>query len=421
MTRPARPLRLAILTVMSSVLALVVGAHALSSASTKASSTLAVQVYPFNWHAVEEKAYDDFQSSVQRSTLGEADQSQPRVGTAPLRSASVSSPQLQTAVRPLVSELKNVVRHEPLLPRTLALLALVDTDREQRLRLLDRASAMSRRSLLLQGLVLDRYVTDGNYAGTIKTIDQILRVEPSRSDIFYPILTQALAYDQTLPLFADLLNDDNPWRQSYLAYAVSDSKAFGNLSKLRRKIDFRNDEFDKRLIAGLVAQGQIVSAAELYRVVAQSHGARMSEDAALWTSGYPPFDWQFANERGIRAQPTRDLSALEISIQSGNGGVLAQRLIKAPSMPLMVSVTSRISQKTQLENLNVILTCFGQSEPFFEQSLATHTDRFYVRERPVDCSFLYVGLSGRSWSGASAIRGTIASITISANLAPPQR
>lgn len=421
MTRAARPLRLAVVTVMSSLLALVVGAHGLSSASTKASSALATQVYPFNWHAIEEKAYDDFQSEVQRSAIGRVGSSQPRMGPAPSRSASAGSLQLQTAIRPLVPQLKNAVRHEPLLPRAYALLALADTDQRQRLRLLEQASAMSRRSLLLQGLVLDRNVTDGNYAGTIETIDQILRVEPSRSDVFYPILTQALAYDETVPLFADVLDDEIPWRQSYLAYAVNDPKALNNLNRLRRKIDFRDEAFDQQLIAGLVAQGQIVSAAELYEVVTRPQGGRTSVGGQSWTSGYPPFDWQLANERGRRAQPTSDLSALEILIQSGNGGVLAQRLIKAPPMPLIVSVAGAITPKTQLENLNVTLTCFGQSEPFFEQGLATGTDRFVVRERPSDCSFLYVGLSGRSWSGAPAIRGTISSIEISSNAAAPRR
>ena len=421
MMRPARPLRLAVVTVMSFLLALVVGAHGLSSASTKASSALATQVYPFNWHAVEEKAYDDFQSEVQRSALGRADSSQPRTGPVPSRSASAGSPQLQTAIRPLVPQLKNAVRHEPLLPRAYALLALADTDQRQRLRLLEQASAMSRRSLLLQGLVLDRHVTDRNYAGTINTIDQILRVDPARSDIFYPILTQALAYDEAVPLFADLLNDELPWRQSYLGYAVSDVTALDNLNKLRQKINFRNEVFDQRLIAGLVAQGKIAEAAELHKVVTRPEGERMSGVNPLWASGFPPFDWQLANERGLRAQPTSDLSALEILIQSGNGGVLAQRLIKAPPMPLVVSVKGAISPRTQIENVNITLTCFGQSEPFFEQSLATGTDRFVVRDRPADCIFLFVGFSGRSWSGAPAIRGTISSIEISPNAADPRR
>lgn len=421
MTRPARPFRLAFVAVMSSLLALVVGAHALSSASTKASPALATQVYHFNWHAVEEAAYDDFQNKVQRSVLGDTDPSQPRMGPAPQQSASASSLQLQTAVRPLVPKLKNAVRHEPLLPRAYALLVLAETDQKQRLRLLEGASAMSRRSLLLQGLVLDRHTTDGNYAGTINTIDQILRVDPARSDIFFPILTRALVYDETVPLFADLLDDELPWRQSYLAYAVSDSDALDNLKELRLKIDFRDEAFDQRLIAGLVAQGKIAEALELYMVLAQPRGARGSKGTPFWTSRYPPFDWQLADERGRRAQPTSDLFALEVLIQSGNGGVLAQRLIKAPPMPLMVSVTSAISPKTQLENLNVTLTCFGQSEPFFEQSLATGADRFVVKDSPADCGFLFVGLSGRSWSGAPAIRGTISSIEISPNTAGNRR
>jgi hypothetical protein len=409
----ARPIRLAACSALGLGLAALSGAHALSSISTRSAPQLAISVFGINGAAHERLAYSRFLAAA-KADAGAAGQSKPgkdtdasaAQATNPLDAATLAA--LARAQKPYVLA---AIRYEPLSPRAHALAIMAETDARTKGDWIAAASSLNRRDIILQGVALEHHAARRDYPAAIATIDQMLRVKPERSDTIFPLLTSALTFKDTVPVFAQLLANPLPWRDAFLLYAARDSKARDNLARLRNQIDFDNEDFDRSLIAGLVSQGEIRTAAELYsRHLASSKPGRSHE----WREGYPPFDWTFADDAAFRAQPSNDPSKLEFSIRPGRGGILATKVIETPSTPFAIRFENDISPAGQVEDVKLELRCASGSAPFFAQAFVPGDARFQIRSVPADCRYLTISLNARAWSGLPALRGTISQMKISA-------
>lgn len=396
------------------VLATLLGAHALSSASTRNSPHLAAQTFPSNGRAHERLAYSQFLEAVKNDSAA-AVADAPMNTDPEVRPISPTAPDqalLQSSAQAMLSDVREAIRHEPLLPRAHALLVIGAKDSQKRRELLTRASLLNRRDVVLQGLVLEQHIADIDYNASILTLDQLLRVHPERSQNFFPILTQALAVDGTVPVFAQLLESPLPWRDAFLGSAVADERARLNLARLRERIDFGNLEFDRRLISGLVAQGEIAAAADLYTAISTPPAREDAKPSLAWRAEYPPFDWQLADDAGLRAQPGDDPEKLEISVRPGRGGVLAARVLQTPAAPFAIGIAHDVTPVGQIEDVRLQLTCAGATAPFYDESFTAGVSRFAVQTVPDACDHLRLVIFGRSWSGLPALRGTISTVAV---------
>jgi hypothetical protein len=370
-------------------LALGLGAQALSSVSTRTAPEMATSLFPGNGLAREQLAFANFTAKV-----AELDD-------------------IQAAARSAYPVALATLYSEPLSPKAHAILALAAEDRTTRGEVLKAAANLNRRDLSLQGLLLQDHVAANDYARTIETLDRILRVHPEQEQELFPVLVEALSNDDTIPLFAELLDNSSRWHERFLAFAVRQRDVLPNLAKLRPQIEVENDVVDRRLIAGLAGSGDVELAAALYENVTKIDLSTANQAQLNWRSNYPPFDWRLVDEPGFRAQQSQNGDAIELSIRPGRGGVIAARLLNAPRGPFRINVEHRISPAEQLRDVRLQLLCINVTEPVFDERFSRQGGGFRIESLPGDCAYLVLAINARAWSGRSALNGTIQSIRIS--------
>ena len=408
----AKVLKTAAVTVFAIGLAALSGAHALSGASLRNSPEVAASIWPANGRAQEKTLYLSFVKQV-REAFGpygatktkQSDRLEPDVpagrlvGTADLRrfaAAAFPAPAL-------------ALTHEPLLPKAHAILALSQSDPARRTRILELASRLNRRDLTLQGLVLQSKLDARDYDGTIDVLDQILRVNPERGAEFFPVLTTALRQEATTPAFRKLLARPLPWRDDFLIEAVRDPAAARNLAMIRQSTPIGKTEFNRALVASLVSSGDVDVA---WTVYLQLTSLLPSGRDVRWASDFPPFDWTFADEAGMRAQPDRNGESLEFSVDPGRGGILASRLLLRPEAPFSIHARPQFDAASSAKDLKLTLACLGEAAPFLEATFADQQPSLDVRQLP-GCDYLVLTLSGRAWTGSAPLNGSISAIRIS--------
>lgn len=382
--------RLTLASAFALGLAFVLAGQALSSASTRSAPGLAVSAFPFNGLAQEQLAFETFTAGV----------------SAPEDTFEVARSASETALQ--------AVRSDPLTPKAHTILALAAGDPSSRKAIITAATRLNRRELSLQGLALQEHIASEDYAGTIETLDQILRVHPEYSREFFPVLAQALGQEETIPLFAEMLDNSSPWHARFLSFAVGQRDSLSNLALLRAQIEVDEESFDRRLIAGLAGNGDVAGAEALYQRVTGRDAGLRGEGQLDWSSAYPPFDWRLVDEPGFRAQQSPDGSELELSVRPGKGGVIAARLLSAPQGPFEVSLDHRIAPTEQMRDVRLQLSCVGNTAPFFDERFSRGEGGFEVPSPPQNCEYMIIAINARAWSGRSALSGTIEPVRIRA-------
>ncbi|RGP41814.1 hypothetical protein BPTFM16_02123 [Altererythrobacter insulae] len=381
--------RLLTCLVVGLVLAAGLALHAVSAVSTRSAPELAVSVFPANGHARERLAFATFTGQVE------------------------TPDQIEAAAQAASSMALDALRSDPLAPKAQAILAIAAEDRERRRAILDVAALLNRRDISLQGVLLEQHVSGNDYDSAIATLDQILRVHPEQSSQFFPLLSSTLSTDETIPLFAEMLDGSSPWHGRFLRFASRQRQTLPNFAKLRPLIETEEDLIDRRLIFGLVEIGDIAGAELLYRNATGQGVGIASEGFLDWRAKYAPIDWRLADEAGFRAQLAPDENSLEVSVRPGKGGMVAARLINAPAVPFTIRVEHRIALQNQLRDVRVQLLCPNSTTPFFDERLSRQGDGFEVAAVPEGCDYQILAINARAWSGRSALSGTIRSIEIS--------
>jgi hypothetical protein len=280
--------------------------------------------------------------------------------------------------------------------------------------LLATALKLNRRDLMLQSLVLEDQVTRQDYTNTLATLDDIMRVHPEQSTTFFPILIDALKSDAAAEAVGGILDRGSEWHDRFLDAAAGDRDALPNLAKLRLRRDDIDPEIDRRLIRGLAAGGRNEQAYLVY-ARANPDGVQqggLTSGRLSWANDYPPFDWLLADEGGFRADFVDAEDRLEVYLRSGKGGVLAERLVEAPSGPFSVSINHTLEPAQQVKDIRLQVGCPGAEELAVDQPLSVRPGEISVPAIAGRCKFVKIAIYGRSWSGKPAIRGQIAPLTI---------
>jgi hypothetical protein len=373
------------------VLAIVLGAQALSNVVETKAPQLAITLNPFNGPGHEEFAQDSFRDSI----TDPAD----------------LSPAARSALEPAIAAFKL----EPLVPQALAIAALTRSDPDQRREVLAAAMELNRRDTTLQSVALSQAIEDLDYAGTIGAIDRILRVRPQRSAELFPILIEALKRRESGSEFVELLDFSSPWHDRFLMTAVENEEARLTLSDIRGDLALNNEAFDRRLIAGLAAQGEIERARMLYERANEGRLASEENLSALsWNAAYPPFDWVLVSRSDLRAQPSLDAETLEIFARSGQGGVVATRLIPSVGSSLRIETEVESDIGFSPGSLVLNLSCAAGRRTAFEQDLERGRNVSTFGPGLEDCGLLRLDLRARSFTGQPTLRADIARLRIDA-------
>lgn len=386
--RLAHPLRLALSGVLSLALAVIVAAHSASIALTHKASVTALALFPQNGLSQEAVASDVF-----RSVLATAKQSS-RAALEARKLAYVS------------------YQNEPLVAEAHAILALVAEDTTARTYIIRTASGMNKRDQLLQGLLLEQSVSDDDSQLAVATLDQILRVRPSRDTELFPALLSVFIADGAVEYFATVLDGTSPWHERFLNYAIAQGEALGSMAELRRRIQFGDERIDQALIRNLAKEGQFDAGYELYSQISRGASSYEASGNLGWSSKFAPYDWQLSNKADFRAQPSLDSNELEIYVRPGSGGLLARRILLTPSAPFSITAGHDIYPRDRAEDVKIRLRCVGEREPFQSAEFDANGLRVSIEQMPLRCSLFEIQLLARAWTGQPAISGSISPIQI---------
>ncbi|WP_128891519.1 hypothetical protein [Erythrobacter sp. HKB08] len=392
----ADPARAIVAVLAGLLIAALLALQSISSVTTRRAPDLAVSLMPLNGLAKEQLAARQFTGGVTK-----ADEVVP--------SAKAATPSASGAFA-----------GEALTPKAIAILALASADPAQRDRILAAATSLNRRDLLLQGLVLEEQVKARDYAGSLATLDRLMRVHPEQKPALFPLLQRALSEDDAIPAFAEILDGSSDWHDDFLEFAVRDPASLAGLASLRESGDVGSEEFERRLIQGLADNGQVDRAYSLFQLASGKSAARGTAGPIDWQADYAPFDWRFADEGGFRAQQGRFEEQAEIYVRGGKGGLIADRLIRAPAGRFAIRATHRIQPVDQVRDVRLQLRCAGSETPFFDERFGRGENLFEVGSAPAGCEFMSVGIQARAWSGRSALRGTIDRLEIVTLAARPE-
>lgn len=295
---------------------------------------------------------------------------------------------------------------DPLSPRAIAIVALAAEGREARRAILEAGTALNRRDLLLQGLMLEDRVARDDYRGTIETLDAMLRVHPEQRKLLFPLLLQALAQKPAVPEFARMLDGSSDWHIMFLRHAAGQPELLANLGALRLNSRLEDRAFDQLLVMGLVGQGELDLA---YRVYSRATGRRigaLGPGPIEWSSELPPFDWQFAGEQGMRVYPRSEDGQIELYVRGGKGGVIARKLIRNPRGDFAIRVNHNIAPANAIEDVRLRLRC-PNGPWLFDRPFTEGATTFAIDLPPVNCNFLMLEIHARAWSGQPPVQGTI--------------
>lgn len=385
-----RPIRLIAATIIAIVIAGLVFLQSASSALTRKQPESAVQLLPINGLAREQLANRQFISEIAK-----ADDIVPSAERA-------------------VDVAKRAFADEPLTPNAHTILAIAEEDVIKRRAVLDASLALNRRSLLLQGQMLEAEIAQKDYEGSLATLDRILRVHPSQGATFFPLLLQVLEREEALPELASILDGKGPWHENFLTFAARESNALPNLAKLRLQREAANPAIDRNLIRGLAKGGETGLSHQIYSAAISAKRPQAGAGTVDWASDFPPFDWKFENEAGFRAQPSLSGNALEIFVRSGKGGVVARRWLAAPSGDAILSFSHSLLPQNQLKDARVLVSCADAEEPFFDRSLTPGTNRFALGPLRSRCEFVELAFHIRVWTGKPTVQGTIEQLQLTA-------
>jgi hypothetical protein len=398
------PTRLAAIAGLCTVLAIFVGVNALSNTKFADDPSGAIALNPSNGLARANLAFDQFDASVRDWSPSETSD--------PQAMAAEAMETIVKAATDASGEARRAYQLDPLTPKAHAILALAAPNLEFKNEIIDIASGLSKRQLVLQGLLFEKHIAEGSYTKTIDTLDQILRVYPEVSNRFLPNLVEVLILDDTLPQFADLFANPLPWRQQFLNLALKDGRALRNLAVLRSQVVLDDENFDKRLISRLVEQGDLASARSVYQVakpISQNdhHFGRLD-----WQSDFPPIEWRLASERGMRAEVVEAGSALMLDVAPGRGGVLASRLINPPNSRFSVRIDHDLKLASRPDQLTLRLVCFPNNQVVLDRQLADNTEQFIVNPMISGCNAYVIEIAARVWTDSSVLQGKIFSVSL---------
>ncbi len=370
------------------VLAFALALQAVSGVLSKPSPELATKLFSANGQAAERLAFQTFKNGITDPAETQA-------------AATAAAPQALAAYRADV-----------LTPRALAILIMAETDDQARSEMLRVAAQMNRREASLQAQVIQDALANNNYDRSINALDQLLRVHPELREGFFPILGDALAQGETIPLFAEMLDGSSDWHERFLSYAITQPTLLPNVAVLRPQITVENENLDRRLIFGLAGLGDLTAAQEVLKAATGRNSTLASLGTLDWRADFAPFDWSFTDKTGLRAQLSRNKAELELFARPGRGGPLATRLLAAPDAPFSITIDHRVAQKEQARDVRLQLICSGETTPFLDERFGDSPQTFEINALGEGCDYVALALVGRAWSGRSPLNAAIRSIEI---------
>ena len=382
MTNPALK---AVAAITALVIAGVSGLHAVSSVLARSDPQLAVRLSPFPVHAYER-----------------------------LTTINLALDEGQTAIDPTASlePARGAFAVGGLSTEAAAILAFAQDNPEQRARSLEAVNALSLRGRLLNYTIAQAAAERGDTQTALDALDRLLTLYANVRVELIPALTGYLSSEGALPAFRQVLENDPEWADNFFDIGARNPDTLQNLARLRLSmadtLSIRPDT-DRGLVRRLVQADHWEEAFALYELLNGDGGPAASPAAALgWDDTFPPFDWSLADDRDFHARPDADFASVDIRIDAGRGGQLAQRLAPKPETAGGLLIEHSLAPASSLPDMTVSVRCPETGEVLGESSMTVSPMRMQLSEN--SCSWTEITISGRAFTGRADINGSIGAI-----------
>lgn len=224
--------------------------------------------------------------------------------------------------------------------RTLALLALVEGDRERAARLFEYAVTLSRRDVATQLWLIDAAAARNDIPGALRHYDIALRTSYAAAVQLYPVLISAAEDPAIARPLNTLLRQKPVWWRPFVAQLAEKSQSPDSIAIAIRDLLDPADDYEKELIQKILGRFIRDREFDLAWEIYQNARARPEHYTSLVingeferTSEFPPLDWELSRDADLYAErvpqgDAEDDFKLQLNAANGRGGEVAKQLLR---------------------------------------------------------------------------------------------
>jgi len=284
--------------------------------------------------------------------------------------------------------------------RTLGLLAADGKIAGDSARLIGLAHRLSKRDLPASLWLIEHYSAKGDVQRTLDHYDIALRTSEDSEAILFPVLFLALGDDEIVAALVPKLNRNPLWAHAFWRKLLAEPKLPRLFVRLAEQSRFREGGYSKDFanwgITKLVSEARLNDAYRLFayrepRAYAISAGTIHGFDRHF--DGVS-FRWQYHAEGGRYVEPQSDRSLI-FGQDSGDGGLIARKLVRLPPGQYRLVVTSERVAGDANDNARFELLCDTGRRRVALVPFATRRDRSTVSTRfeiPTGCAYQWLDL-----------------------------
>lgn len=293
-----------------------------------------------------------------------------------------------------------------------AILAFAQEEPEQRAASLAAAESLSLRGRILNFTVAQAAAERGDTQTSLAALDRLLTLYSNVRVQLIPAMVAYLDDAENIPALQQVLQGDPEWADEFFSRGSRDPETLQNLGRLRISmadtLSIRPGT-DRGLVRQLVQADHWDEAFTLYSLFESNMASVPAETEGLgWGDQFPPFDWALADERDFHARPDASYAKVDVRIDSGRGGQLAQRLAPRPEAGGTLLIEHSLEPASSLGDMRVSVTCAQSEEVLGESPLSASPMRLPLGENP--CQWVEIVIVGRAFSGRPGIAGEIGTI-----------
>lgn len=326
------------------------------------------------------------------------------------------------------------LRRSPLSPSALRIEGLLADEAGNHVlaaRRIGQAAALTRRDLGTQLWLIEDAVARNDVPGALDHFDIALRTSAAARPILFPVLANAIADPEYRSSFAQLFERRSGWQRDFIVTALQAGQATENIAAILTRLPPASDAAQARaLVEPAVTQAMNERRYALLPPLLASPLARSAglsgtgAEARRLTgfgdvSGVAPFTWLLASEASFGASTNGN--GLDVTADSGNGGVVASRALLLPAGRYVLATTGSVDGDVGSGRIAWTMTCAGVPErPLTELPLAYGSARAVsvgVSIGP-DCPAQWLRLSIAPTGSAPVLRGSVAAVTVAAQPKP---
>ncbi|WP_338242943.1 hypothetical protein [Aurantiacibacter hainanensis] len=374
-----------VIIAVAALLAILAGSQALSNALASREPALAARLSPLAAEASEREA----------ASLVSADTGALTIDVSAARGA---------ASRALDRSLLST--------EALAILALASPDPDRQAEIMEGALALSRRGRVLNSAAMMTYAETRQVDELLETLNRTLLIYPSQKEAMIPLLIEQLSNDGLVPAFVDLLATEPQWAEDFLVEAAVQDELADNLAAIRLALPRDTQvgyEADRSILRALARVRSYDTAAQLYARILGEESLPPVSGSLGWGNVYSPFHWDVYDRAGRFARVDSDGNALGLTVRSGNGGLLARRLIRLPETTTVFQVSHTLDVRSA-SHVRLTLQC-AQGEGRWSDTLGPSPTMMRV-DQELDCEYVWLGITARAPAGTVPLSGQITDITV---------